>query len=65
MPPNQWHLYKPSGVGTGLDGPLPGSGAAVLQEDSRAAALVDELEVGLARPARLQAPHQRLLRHTS
>lgn len=46
MPPNQWHLYKPSGVGTGLGDPLPGSGAAVLQKDSWAAALVDELEVG-------------------
>jgi nicotinamidase-related amidase len=44
MPPNQIHLYKPSGVGVGLGDPLPGSGAAVLQKDSWAAAVVDELE---------------------
>jgi nicotinamidase-related amidase len=46
MPPNQLHLYKPSGVGTGLGDPLPGSGAPVLQKDSWAAAIVDELDVG-------------------
>jgi nicotinamidase-related amidase len=46
MPPNQLHLYKPSGQGTGLGDPLPGSGAPVLQKDSWAAALVDELSVG-------------------
>jgi nicotinamidase-related amidase len=45
MPPNQLHLYKPKGVGTGLGDPLPGSGAAVLQKDSWAAAIVDELIV--------------------
>jgi nicotinamidase-related amidase len=45
MPPNQLHLYKPSGVGVGLGDPLPGSGAPVLQKDSWAAAVVDELEV--------------------
>lgn len=44
MPPNQIHLFKPSGVGVGLGDPLPGSGAAVLQKDSWAAAVVDELE---------------------
>ncbi|MFC3676529.1 cysteine hydrolase [Ferrovibrio xuzhouensis] len=44
MPPNQIHLYKPSGKGTGLGDPLPGSGAPVLQKDSWAAAVVDELE---------------------
>jgi biuret amidohydrolase len=45
MPPNQIHLYKPSGTGIGLGDPLPGSGAPVLQKDSWAAAVVDELVV--------------------
>ncbi len=44
MPPNQIHLYKPSGTGIGLGEPLPGSGAHVLEKDSWAAAVVDELE---------------------
>jgi nicotinamidase-related amidase len=44
MPPNQHHLYKPSGSGIGLGDPLPGHGARVLQKDSWAAAVVDELE---------------------
>jgi nicotinamidase-related amidase len=44
MPPNQLHLYKPTGVGIGLGEPLPGSGAPVLQKDSWAAAVVDELK---------------------
>jgi len=43
MPPNQIHLYKPHGTGVGLGDPLPGSGARVLEKDSWAAALVDEL----------------------
>ena len=43
MPPNQIHLYKPTGVGVGLGDPLPGSGAHVLEKDSWAAAIVDEL----------------------
>jgi nicotinamidase-related amidase len=43
MPPNQIHLYKPGGSGVGLGDPLPGSGAPVLQKDSWAAAIVDEL----------------------
>ena len=43
MPPNQIHLYKPKGTGIGLGDPLPGSGAPVLQKDSWAAAVVDEL----------------------
>jgi nicotinamidase-related amidase len=43
MPPNQIHLYKPHGQGVGLGDPLPGSGARVLEKDSWAAALVDEL----------------------
>lgn len=44
MPPNQLHLYKPSGVGIGLGEPLPGSGAHVLEKDSWAAAVVDDLK---------------------
>ena len=43
MPPNQIHLYKPHGQGVGLGDPLPGSGHPVLQKDSWAAAVVDEL----------------------
>jgi nicotinamidase-related amidase len=43
MPPNQIHLYKPHGTGIGLGDPLAGSGAPVLQKDSWAAAIVDEL----------------------
>ncbi len=45
MPPNQHHLYKPTGTGIGLGEPLPGHGARVLQKDSWAAAVVDELEI--------------------
>jgi nicotinamidase-related amidase len=45
MPPNQIHLYKPHGTGIGLGDPLPGHGARVLEKDSWAAAIVDELEV--------------------
>lgn len=44
MPPNQLHLYKPSGEGIGLGEPLPGSGAHVLEKDSWAAAVVDDLK---------------------
>lgn len=44
MPPNQIHLYKPHGSGIGLGEPLPGSGARVLEKDSWAAAVVDELK---------------------
>lgn len=44
MAPNQLHLYKPTGAGIGLGEPLPGSGARVLEKDSWAAAVVDELE---------------------
>ncbi|TYC64314.1 isochorismatase family protein [Rhodobacterales bacterium] len=43
MPPNQIHLYKNSGEGIGLGDPLPANGAPVLQKDSWAAAVVDEL----------------------
>jgi nicotinamidase-related amidase len=45
MPPNQIHLYKPLGTGLGLGDPLPGSGAHVLEKDSWAAAIVDELPI--------------------
>lgn len=45
MPPNQHHLYKPQGKGVGLGDPLPGHGAPVLQKDSWAAAVVDELAI--------------------
>ncbi len=43
MPPNQIHLYKNSGVGTGLGDPLPRERGNVLEKDSWAAAVVDEL----------------------
>ncbi len=43
MPPNQIHLYKNSGSGTGLGDPLPGGRGNVLEKDSWAAAVVDEL----------------------
>ena len=45
MPPNQHHLYKPKGTGIGLGEPLPVHGARVLQKDSWAAAVVDELQI--------------------
>lgn len=44
MPPNQIHLYKPTGAGIGLGDPLPKHGAKVLEKDSWAAAVVDELK---------------------
>ncbi len=43
MPPNQIHLYKNSGEGVGLGDPLASNGAPVLEKDSWAAAVVDEL----------------------
>ncbi len=43
IPPNQIHLYKPTGAGVGLGDSLP-NGAHVLEKDSWAAAVVDELE---------------------
>lgn len=43
MPPNQIHLYKNSGAGTGLGDPLPGGRGNVLEKGSWAAAVVDEL----------------------
>lgn len=57
MPPNQLHLYKPHGVGTGLGDLLPGTGGAVLQKDSWAAAIVDELNVD---PADLKVDKHRI-----
>ena len=45
MPPNQIHLFKPTGSGIGLGEALPGSGAPVLEKDSWAAAVVDELAI--------------------
>ena len=38
------HVYNPTGTGVGLGDPLPRNGAPVLQKDSWAAAVVDELE---------------------
>jgi len=41
--PSLLHVYKPSGIGTGIGDPLPGSGAHVLEAGSWSAAVVDEL----------------------
>lgn len=43
MAPNQLHLYKPTGVGVGLGEPLSSNGSHILEKDSWAAAVVDEL----------------------
>jgi nicotinamidase-related amidase len=43
LSPSVLHVYKPTGVGTGLGDPLPSNGAPVLQEGSWAAAIVEEL----------------------
>jgi nicotinamidase-related amidase len=43
LSPTLLHVYKPSGIGVGLGDPLPGSGAAVLEQDSWSAAVVEEL----------------------
>jgi nicotinamidase-related amidase len=43
LSPSLLHVYKPNGNGVGLGDPLPGSGAPVLEKDSWAAAVVDEL----------------------
>jgi nicotinamidase-related amidase len=45
MPPTQLHLYKPSGSGIGLGEALAASGARVLEKDSWAAAVVEELSI--------------------
>ncbi len=39
------HVYNPTGNGIGLGDPLPKNSAPVLQKDSWAAAVVDELEI--------------------
>ncbi|WP_227308258.1 cysteine hydrolase family protein [Acidisoma cellulosilyticum] len=43
LPPKLLHVYKPTGIGTGIGDPLPGSGAHVLEDGSWSAAVVDEL----------------------
>lgn len=45
LSPSLIHVYKPSGEGVGLGDPLPGKGAPVLEKDSWAAAVVDELVI--------------------
>jgi nicotinamidase-related amidase len=45
LSPSLIHVYKPNGQGVGLGDPLPGRGDPVLEKDSWAAAIVDELEV--------------------
>ncbi len=44
MPPNQLHMFNQNGKGVGLGDPLPSNGAPVLQKDSWAAEVVDELK---------------------
>ncbi|HTI03296.1 MAG TPA: cysteine hydrolase family protein [Acidisoma sp.] len=41
--PSLLHVYKPTGRGTGLGDPLPGSGAHVLEDGSWSAKVVEEL----------------------
>jgi nicotinamidase-related amidase len=43
LSPSALHVYKPAGVGVGLADPLPSNGARVLELDSWAAGVVDEL----------------------
>jgi nicotinamidase-related amidase len=43
LSPALLHVYNPTGRGVGLGGPVPVTGAAVLQKDSWSAAIVDEL----------------------
>lgn len=45
LSPSLLHVYKPTGEGVGLGDPLPKSGAKVLEKDSWAAAVVEELEI--------------------
>lgn len=43
LSPSLLHVYDPQGLGKGLGAPLPSNGAPILQKDSWAAAIVDEL----------------------
>lgn len=43
LSPSVLHVYQPHGIGIGIGDPLPKRGAAVLQEGSWAAEIVDEL----------------------
>jgi nicotinamidase-related amidase len=43
LSPALLHVYNPSGAGTGLGDPLPGTGSHVLERGSWSAAIVDEL----------------------
>ncbi len=45
LSPSLLHVYKPTGKGVGLGDPLPKNKARVLQKDSWAAAVVDELAI--------------------
>lgn len=45
LSPSLIHVYKPDGEGVGLGDPLPVNGAPVLEKDSWAAAVVDELPI--------------------
>ena len=45
LSPSLLHVYKPEGTGVGLGDPLPRSGANVLEQNSWAAAVVDELPI--------------------
>lgn len=45
LSPSLIHVYKPDGEGVGLGDPLPKNGAPVLEKDSWAAAVVDELSI--------------------
>ncbi|MEC7490149.1 MAG: cysteine hydrolase family protein [Pseudomonadota bacterium] len=44
LTPGDLHICTPAGQGIGFGDPLPGSGAKVLEKDSWAACVVDELE---------------------
>jgi nicotinamidase-related amidase len=45
LSPALLHVYNPTGAGTGLGDPLPGTGAKVLERGSWSAAIVNELKV--------------------
>ena len=44
LPPTTLYVFNPDGRGIGIGGALPSNGARVLEKDSWAAAVVDELE---------------------